>query len=918
MHLAYFSPLNPQPSGISDYSEELLPYLAAQAEITLFVDGFEPSNPQIRARFAYHDYRRNRSILKTLNDYDAVVYHLGNDHRYHASMLEVARAHAGIVVFHDFALQDFFLGLAQERGRPELYLEEVFACHGYEATRDAAEALERGSTPPLVALPTDFPLNCRLARAAEAIIVHSEWSRARFARSTPAVPVAHINMPIKPPLKTQPDSKETTAVNGVVQIANFGLITPGKGIEKALRALSSLKADHDFHYTLVGEPNSFFDVRALVRKYDMDDRVTITGHVQLNEFERRIGATDIALNLRERTVGETSASLCRIMAAGVPAVVFNVGAFSELPSDAVVKLDHDEHAAAMLEAYLRRLIEDAPLRRRIGDNARRYIVEHHDIETSAASYLEFIRQVIALRPRKQFLGSVADQVTALGIRGDADVLSGVAEEVAALVPLRAQVSPGAPALAGAETSGLAQRSWPRESADQMSALPANDARSAEAAPLATEAGRMPALPGVDYKRAALEYPQLLDAERSYYLRTKPFYNLAHKPAKHTGYGMDPETHRHFSDFANMAVALALPAGARMLDVGCGSGWLSEYFARLGYDVTGIDISDDLIGMARERVASVPYHLDHESAISCRFITHDIETAPLAKELGAKFDAIICYDSLHHLLDERAVFRHLAAMLDVGGLLFILEGHKPAAGSATEDELSAVMREYGTLESPFSTDYLRRLLDQHGFAVVGDYVSVNGLFEREMLEGAPFINHDASEAAADSEASEASEFRLPLRTIATDYHYLTCMKVATGAPAKSVPDSRAPSVLRAEFTLRETPPPRVAPGTKVEVLVDIRNTGDTLWLTGQTVRAGVVMPGLKILDEDGGTVLELHGHPLLPRAVAPGQSVALDLQFVAPDRAGKYTVKIDLVDQHVCWFEERGSRPLLFSFEVKRP
>ena len=143
MRLAYFSPLNPQPSGISDYSEELLPYLAAEADITLFVDGFEPSNPEIRDRFTWLDYRRNPSVLKTLADYDAIVYHMGNDHRYHASMLEVARAHPGIVVFHDFALQDFFLGLAQERNRSEIYLEETFACHGRHATREAAEALER-------------------------------------------------------------------------------------------------------------------------------------------------------------------------------------------------------------------------------------------------------------------------------------------------------------------------------------------------------------------------------------------------------------------------------------------------------------------------------------------------------------------------------------------------------------------------------------------------------------------------------------------------------------------------------------------------------------------------------------------------------------------------------------------------------
>src|SRR5437762_3842100 len=106
---------------------------------------------------------------------------------YHAGILEVAREHPGIVVFHDFALQDFFLGLAQAQGRIEVYLEEVAACHGYDATRAAAEALERGSTPTLLARPTDFPLNCRLARSAEGIIVHSEWGRARFAAIAPAI-----------------------------------------------------------------------------------------------------------------------------------------------------------------------------------------------------------------------------------------------------------------------------------------------------------------------------------------------------------------------------------------------------------------------------------------------------------------------------------------------------------------------------------------------------------------------------------------------------------------------------------------------------------------------------------------------------------------------------------------------------------
>src|SRR4029079_2293064 len=99
MKLAYFSPLNPQPSGISDYSEELLPHLAKGADITLFVDGFRPADDSLRERFECVDYHRDPAIAERLEEFDAVVYHVGNDHRYHARIVETMRRHPGIAVF---------------------------------------------------------------------------------------------------------------------------------------------------------------------------------------------------------------------------------------------------------------------------------------------------------------------------------------------------------------------------------------------------------------------------------------------------------------------------------------------------------------------------------------------------------------------------------------------------------------------------------------------------------------------------------------------------------------------------------------------------------------------------------------------------------------------------------------------------
>jgi len=77
-----------------------------------------------------------------------------------------------------------------------------------------------------------------------------------------------------------------------------------------------------------------------------------------------------------------------------------------------------------------------------------------------------------------------------------------------------------------------------------------------------------------------------------------------------------------------------------------------------------------------------------------------------------------------------------------------------------------------------------------------------------------------------------------------------------------------------------------------------------------------MPALRIFDQHGTLVNELHGHPMLPRAIAPGQSCTLNLECPAPSEPGRYTAKVDLVDQHICWFEQTGSQPLVFTFEAK--
>jgi 2-polyprenyl-3-methyl-5-hydroxy-6-metoxy-1,4-benzoquinol methylase len=390
--------------------------------------------------------------------------------------------------------------------------------------------------------------------------------------------------------------------------------------------------------------------------------------------------------------------------------------------------------------------------------------------------------------------------------------------------------------------------------------------------------------GIDYKRGAQEYPRKLAPSDRHHLLTKPFYNLAHKHDRWAGDGPDADTHRHFCDFANLAVALALPPGARILDVGCGSGWLCEYFARFGYDVTGIDISADLIEMARDRLNRVPFGLDHENGLKFRFLVHDIEQAALAQT----FDAIICYDALHHFEDEHAVLRNVSAMLENGGQLFVLEGESPPTGSDTEAELRSVMRQYETLESPFPRDYLLQLLQDNGFAIVGDYVSINGLFDREI---------------ANSETDLQPE----------PFSYLLCKKVSI--PGTQIRDSRNPGRLLARITASEPASLKLKAGEKLGLSLEIENTGDTVWLVSRAAPKGTVRLGVKLIDHRGDVVDEVHGSPPLSRAVAPGEKAFVKLNQPAPDKVGRYVLKIDLVCQDICWFEQHGSNPLVIDLEI---
>ena len=101
-------------------------------------------------------------------------------------------------------------------------------------------------------------------------------------------------------------------------------------------------------------------------------------------------------------------------------------------------------------------------------------------------------------------------------------------------------------------------------------------------------------------------------------------------------------------------------GARVLDVGCGAGLLSEALAREGAQVTALDLSPDLIEIAKLHLL--------ESGLQVDYRLQAVEA--LAAEAPASFDAITCMEMLEHVPDPGAVLAACATLLKPGGRLLL--------------------------------------------------------------------------------------------------------------------------------------------------------------------------------------------------------------------------------------------------------
>ena len=381
-------------------------------------------------------------------------------------------------------------------------------------------------------------------------------------------------------------------------------------------------------------------------------------------------------------------------------------------------------------------------------------------------------------------------------------------------------------------------------------------------------GRLPSL-GQDHDEGHRNYVAALGDVT--WLRTKPFSS---PPTYELG--------RCLHSFAHIVDALRVGPGARVLDVGCGPGWLSEFLARCGYDVTGVDFSADMIEIAKQRVAIVNEGRGEAPALVTDFHAMPVRDIPWE----GRFEVAVLYDAMHHFDQELETLRVIRRALVPGGRIYIHEGARPRPGSDGERELMDEMRRYGTLESPFDPAYLLQVVRDAGFVDVQRLVEVDRL------------------AMPTKSLGELVRLWRQLRRPDTN------TVIATNPFADGAGGSV--STLSATLTVGAVAPP-VPGGDVVTLRIRATNTGSREWPASGAVPPPRGVVTMAPFTGPASNRSEL-GRVPVPWTVHPGQSVDVDLSIARSALSNASVVYVELVAEGVAWFSAVGSPALAVPVE----
>ncbi|HEX6107083.1 MAG TPA: glycosyltransferase family 4 protein [Gemmatimonadales bacterium] len=254
-------------------------------------------------------------------------------------------------------------------------------------------------------------LKRRTARAlltsAAVLVANSQWTRDRCVNllgeldvePTPeqirVVPLGADHESFRPGIDTA-EVRRRYGLQGGRWLLSVARLTRHKGIDTALQALSRLAADHpDLRYAVVGRGEEREALEEQARELGVADRVRFLTEVPDRDLPGLYNVAEIYLGvsrLMEQRVEGFGISLAEASACGVPVVAGRSGGIPEAVREGETGLLVDSEQPEAVATALRTLLDDAGLRRRLGEGGRRAVEARYNWDRVVADLVRIGRE----------------------------------------------------------------------------------------------------------------------------------------------------------------------------------------------------------------------------------------------------------------------------------------------------------------------------------------------------------------------------------------------------------------------------------------------------------------------------------------------------------------------------------------------
>ena len=384
--LAYFSPLPPQKSGISDYTKELLPYLNKYYDITLIVVDTKCEDTFADIKFKKQDLNY---FIQNANTFDRVLYQMGNS-PFHTYMLDILEKYSGVVMLHDFFLSGLYEYEELVLQKEDFWKNELFYSHGYMALKDRCTSKTQALAK------QKYPVNLSVLQNARGVVFHSIYSQELIEKYY-SKEQENISYQV-PFIKHTPSKYDKNALRKSLNynaddfiVCSFGYLDATKLNHNLIKAwqASKLATLSNAKLIFVGQNPSSEYGDQILQATQSNKNIHITGWVDTKTYNDYLKIADIGVQLRTMSRGETSAAIHDCMAHSLATIVNANGSFKHLSKEALLMLNDDFEIKELSDA-LEKLYDDKDYTKKLAQNALKIIQEKHSPQKCAKFYYDAI------------------------------------------------------------------------------------------------------------------------------------------------------------------------------------------------------------------------------------------------------------------------------------------------------------------------------------------------------------------------------------------------------------------------------------------------------------------------------------------------------------------------------------------------